>query len=257
MVVNCADVLRVSVLNERLNHNLDLISQEEPNPSLGPKISLPPSEISKVPMDIYLEICDLFSLRELVTFSEVCRDTLIATKMSIAKRLARINPYYVFTEDWINLLIYRVITEDGRRIEFNRDLLELSTFKFITGQRTLVDHVDYRFILRFLHKTVYGITSVVPNNSKEWRISLTRRVQSDDMPLTKTFVQEYYDNHPSLLDYDVSTWTEMIEFFSSKPSIADQVRFLGSINQHSQNHYTSAFTLPHEFRIIFEENLRI
>lgn len=243
-LVTCSEI---DVFKSILNNNLERFNTKA-SPLSGPKISLTPSKTSKFPLDVYIEICDFLSLTDLLKFSGTCRDTFIAMEMSVVLKLARINPHYVFNEHLINLMIYKLI--EGNKLE--PDDLELITFKYITNNQRKVTDLA---ILEFLHKTVYGLN--VPLNQKDWRISFIRRIKSFHMPKTKTFVNKYYEKHPESLNYDVSTWIELIEFFANKPTLLDQTNFRNSFNQHSQNHYTAALTIPDEFEIIFNENSKV
>ena len=207
----------------------------------------------KLPLDTYMEICDYLSFNDLIVFSETCKDSYTAIKRWSANRLVRINPYYVFNQNWVNMMIYKMINDK----KFNQDDLDFISFNFIINHQQL--NTNKLIILRFLYQTVYGLDALVPLNQKDWRIAFLRHVQSFDMPKTKAFINEYYFNHPGLLECEADVWIELIDFFSSKPSLIDQAHFRNSFDQHqhSQNHYTSYLSIPDEFEIIFQENLRI
>lgn len=226
-------------------------------------LRLPPSPVSSIPLlysdspkpklqlDTCMEICDYLSFNDLIVFSEICKDSYTSIKILSASRLGRINPYYVFNQNWVNMMVYKMINDK----KFNQDDLDLISFHLIINPQQM--NTDKLNILGFLYETVYGVDARVPLNQKDWRIAFLRHVQSFDMPKTKAFIIEYYTNHPGLLEYEVDFWISLIVFFSRKPSLMDQTSFRNSFYRPSQNHYTSFLSIIDEFEIIFQENLRV
>lgn len=249
-LVICADINNevydfIFALNENL---IKFHSISPPFPYLSVPLLITDSHKSKLPLDIYIKICDYLNFNDIIVFSEICKDTSNANRKWLACRLARINPYYVFQQNWVNMLIYKMI-EDTK---LTHDHLDLIAFKFIINHPNNTRQQES--VLRFLYETFYGID--VPLNQRDWRISFISHVQVFDMPKTLEYVNKYYENHSGHLNYEVSDWLELIDFFSKKPTVEEQTRLWNSYNQRTQNHYTGAFVIPDEFEIIFQENFR-
>ena len=100
--------------------------------------------------------------------------------LSMADKLRKLSPYFVFRVNWLNDFFYTFLNEANlTEYLLTEDDLEVINYKmclrFENYEPTLLDDLK-TLLISFLNEFIYGVNQTIPKNIIEWRFNFAKRL---------------------------------------------------------------------------------
>ena len=101
--------------------------------------------------------------------------------LSLAERLRKLSPYFVFPVNWLNDFFYTFLNENNLADSLlNKDDLEVINYKMCLRfennyEPMLLDDLK-TLLISFLNEFIYGVNQSIPRDIREWRFNFAKRL---------------------------------------------------------------------------------